>query len=408
MKWSSRLKYLGPGIVIAATGVGAGDLITASVGGARFSTIIIWSAVIGALLKYVLNEGIARWQMSSGESMIESWVRRFPKWISWYFLLFLVLWTFVVGAALSSASGMAAHAIFPFLSVNVWAIIHAIFAFALIRFVRYQVFEYIMKMLIAIMFAIVFYTALQTNPDGLAILKGLTIPKIPKGSFWIILGIIGGVGGSLTLLSYSYWIKEKGWNSQQDFKKIKVDLAVAYFLTGLFGVAMIVISSELNAKTMTGNQMVLSLADQIAINSGVSGRWIFLLGFWGAVFSSMLGVWQGVPYLFSDFIQARQAQKTNSSISSIPLKKDSWYLYFQIYLVFTPLILLFFKKPVWIIIAYAVLGSLFMPFLAVSLFYLNSFKNKLLKNHWLINIILGLSLILFLLLFGIKLFSLFQ
>lgn len=88
MNWSSRLKYLGPGIVIAATGVGAGDLIAASVGGAKYSTIILWSAVLGALLKYVLNEGIARWQMGTGESIIETWVKRFPQWISWFFYFF--------------------------------------------------------------------------------------------------------------------------------------------------------------------------------------------------------------------------------------------------------------------------------------------------------------------------------
>lgn len=403
----SRLKYLGPGIVIAATGVGAGDLIAASVGGAQFSTIILWSAILGAILKYVLNEGIARWQMGSGESMIEAWVNRFPKWISGYFLIFLILWTFIVGAALSSAAGMAAHAIFPFLSVKIWAIIHAVFAFIIVRFIKYQVFENIMKVLIAIMFAIIFYTALHTSPNWVAVLKGIFIPQIPNGSIWIILGIIGGVGGSVTLLSYGYWIREKGWNNQKDFKKVKIDLGVAYFLTGLFGVAMMVIASELKAEVMTGNQMVLSLANQIAISSGETGRWVFLVGFWGAVFSSMLGVWQGVPYLFSDFMQARQTQNTNSSKVSIPLKKDSWYLYFQIYLVFAPLILLFFQKPVWIIITYAVIGSLFMPFLAGSLYYLNTFKNSVFKNQWLIKLMLGLSLLLFLALLGSKLIGYF-
>jgi Mn2+/Fe2+ NRAMP family transporter len=402
VSWRSSFKYLGPGIVIAATGVGAGDLIAASVGGAKFSTIILWSAVLGAILKYVLNEGIARWQMGSNESIIEAWVRRFPKWISWYFLAFLILWTFIVGAALSSASGMAAHAIFPFLSVKTWAVIHAVFAFVLIRFIKYQAFENLMKALIAIMFAIVFYTAIQTSPDWSEIFKGLFIPKIPKGSIWIILGIIGGVGGSLTLLSYGYWIKEKGWNSQKDFKKVKIDLGVAYFLTGLFGVAMMVISSQLKVEAMTGNQMVLSLSDQIASSSGETGKWIFLLGFWGAVFSSMLGVWQGVPYLFSDFMQARQTQKSQSASTSFLLKKDSWYFYFQIYLVFAPLILLFFQKPVWIIITYAVIGSLFMPFLAASLLYLNSFVNKVFRNNWLMVLLLIISMVLFLVLFGIK------
>lgn len=401
------LRNLGPGIAIAATGVGAGDLIAASVGGARFSTVILWSAVVGALLKYVLNEGVARWQMGSNQSLIEAWVKKFPVWISWYFLAFLVIWSFIVGAALSSAAGMAAHAIFPFLSVRVWAVIHAVLAFVLVRSLKYQVFENVMKVLIAIMFVIIFFTAFQTTPDWGAIFAGVLLPTIPKGSIWIILGIIGGVGGSLTILSYGYWIREKGWNAPKDFKRVKTDLGVAYILTGLFGVAMMVISSELKAQVMTGNQMVLSLADQIAQTSGSVGRWIFLIGFWGAVFSSMLGVWQGVPYLFSDFLRARKTQKSQIAEIKPSLSQDNRYLYFQIYLVFAPLILLFFQKPVWIIIAYAVVGSLFMPFLAASLYYLNNFKNKHFKNHWLINIFLWLSLILFLLLLVFKLIDLF-
>jgi len=33
---------------------------------------------------------------------------------------------------------------------------------------------------------------------------------------------------------------------------------------------------------------------------GPAARWAFLVGAWGAVFSSLLGVWQSVPYLFAD------------------------------------------------------------------------------------------------------------
>jgi len=52
----NSVKSIGPGIVIAATGVGAGDLIAASVSGARFGTTILWAAVIGA----IINENLAR------------------------------------------------------------------------------------------------------------------------------------------------------------------------------------------------------------------------------------------------------------------------------------------------------------------------------------------------------------
>ena len=39
---------------------------------------------------------------------------------------------------------------------------------------------------------------------------------------------------------------------------------------------------------------------------GVSGKWIFLVGFWAAVFAALLGVWQSLPYLFTDFLWLRK------------------------------------------------------------------------------------------------------
>lgn len=57
----TRLRALGPGLVLAATGVGAGDMLAAAVAGARYGHAVLWPALVGALLKFALTEGIARW-----------------------------------------------------------------------------------------------------------------------------------------------------------------------------------------------------------------------------------------------------------------------------------------------------------------------------------------------------------
>ena len=69
-KSSFSLKHFGPGLAIAATGLGAGDLIVASVAGAKFGTTILWAAVLGALMKYVMNEGLTRWQLATGTTPV--------------------------------------------------------------------------------------------------------------------------------------------------------------------------------------------------------------------------------------------------------------------------------------------------------------------------------------------------
>jgi hypothetical protein len=52
----SSWKYIGPGIVVAATGVGAGDLVATLVAGANFGYTLLWAAVIGCVVKIALAE----------------------------------------------------------------------------------------------------------------------------------------------------------------------------------------------------------------------------------------------------------------------------------------------------------------------------------------------------------------
>ena len=70
------LSLIGPGILIAATRVGAGDLATASFAGSQLGTAILWAAVIGAFLKFVLNEGLARWQLATGSTVLPPLIQR--------------------------------------------------------------------------------------------------------------------------------------------------------------------------------------------------------------------------------------------------------------------------------------------------------------------------------------------
>jgi len=61
---ASVLAIIGPGILVAATGVGAGDLSVASFCGTTLGLAVLWAVVIGAGLKYALNEGLTRWQLA--------------------------------------------------------------------------------------------------------------------------------------------------------------------------------------------------------------------------------------------------------------------------------------------------------------------------------------------------------
>jgi Mn2+/Fe2+ NRAMP family transporter len=103
----SPLRAIGPGLIVAAAGIGAGDVITATVTGARFGTQLVWALVACVILKWVLNEGVARWQLATGTTVIEACAQRLPRWVSAVFFVYLLIWTFFVGGSLTNACGLA-------------------------------------------------------------------------------------------------------------------------------------------------------------------------------------------------------------------------------------------------------------------------------------------------------------
>ena len=110
---TSTLALLGPGLLVAATGIGAGDLATASFTGSILGTAVLWAAIVGAFLKYVVTEGLARWQLATGDTLQEGLIRRIGRPLGWLFLPYLLIWSFFVATALMSACGVTLHAMIP-------------------------------------------------------------------------------------------------------------------------------------------------------------------------------------------------------------------------------------------------------------------------------------------------------
>jgi len=344
---------------------------------------ILWAVPAGAALKYVLTEGIARWQMSTGASLLEGWGTRAGRMLQAIFLAYLLLWSFFVGGALLGACGVAGAALLPVFDNGqhakaFWGVMHAAAGYLFVRFGGYRLFEGIMSSLVGLMFVTVIVTALLTRPDPGEVLHGFLVPSLPENGLGWVLGVIGGVGGTLTLLSYGYWIREEGRAGRSGLRLCRIDLALGYLVTALFGVSMIVIGSRVEIEKNPA--LVLELAGHLESLVGPGGRWIFLLGFWGAVFSSLLGVWQSVPYLFADIssLWGKQASCPAASPPGpsipgrrLPLHETRAYRRYLLGLTLVPLPLL------WVSIqraqlVYAVVGSLFMPLLALSLLFMNN------------------------------------
>ncbi len=178
------LAVIGPGILISATGVGAGDLAAGAFAGSKLGVAILWAVLLGAFIKYVITEGLARWQLASGQTLIEGAILRLGKPAQYFFISYFLVWTFAVGSSLISACGVAAHALFPVFDSPeqgkiVFGIIHSLLGFLLVWVGSFRFFESVMSLCVGVMFILVVITAVLVAPDWGDVIKGMAIPSIP-------------------------------------------------------------------------------------------------------------------------------------------------------------------------------------------------------------------------------------
>lgn len=390
------LSIILPGLLVAATGVGAGDLITGAMAGHHLG-LLLWIPLLGALLKYILTEGIARYQYATEETLVRGLMHHLGNGFKIPFLLYLIIWSFMVGGALINAVGSSMQSMVPITHGKViYGCSLSLFTIFLLKVGKYQLFERLMTILIGVMFITVIGTSFTFIDQPAELLNELLDFETKTFTNPWFLGVLGGVGGTLTILCYGYWINESQRKGKEGLKVSRIDLAVSYFLTGLFSVSMMILGSKLPSINKAGSLFVQQISELFTSSLGPSGEYIFKLGFFCGVYSSLLGVWQSIPYLFADLYSAHTKKEYKD------LKKTKAYQIALYTIAIIPMISTTIKFQV-IQLLYAVTGALFIPICAVSLIFLNNDKKRgEFKNSVGTNI--GLFLILlFFIAYGIRL-----
>ena len=405
-------KWFGPGIIMATSGIGASDIITATVGGATHGLALLWALMLGVFFKFVLSEGLARWQLATGSTALEGWARYLPRWVMVLFAGYLVLWAAAVSGALVSGCGLAIENITGGAVPRSWGgLAQAVAAFALIWTAHTRGLEQVMKPLIVVMFASIVACAALTFREPVAVLHGLFVPTIPDGGATYVLSLIGGIGGSLTLLSYNYLLRDQGQLDPRNLRSVRLDLATAYLFTAVFGISVMLIANRVfhtDGVAITDREAVSRMAGALAAITGRAGFYIYSIGFWAAVLASLVGVWQTIPSIFADCYGLLRGmppdqRKAATQPTSTP------YRVALLFMVFAALPFAFLGRPLMIVIAFTVLGSLFIPFLAATLLYLNNripFPPPLRSNSLATDIVLGLIVVLFLVVGALEIMAL--
>lgn len=404
--------WLGPGVMMATSGIGASDILTATVGGATYGVALLWALVLGAFCKFVLSEGLARWQLATGSTALEGWASQLPRWVMAVFAGYLVLWSVAVSGALVSGCGLAIENITGGAVPRTWGgFAHAVAALVLIWSARMGGLTRVMKPVIVLMFVSIVSCAALTFREPGAVLRGLLLPTIPTGGGAYVLSLIGGIGGSVTLLSYNYLLRDEGKVDPRNLQAVRRDLAMAYVFTAVFGASVMLIANRVFYSAgiaITDRETVSRMAGALANLTGSAGFYIYGIGFWAAVVASLVGVWQTIPSVFADcYSLVRRLPPAEREAAIQPQARP--YRTALLFMACASVPFAFVNRPLLIVIAFTVLGSLFIPFLAGTLLYLNnrvSFPAPLRRNRLATNVVLVLIIILFVIVGALELSAL--
>lgn len=90
------IRQLGPGLIIAGSIVGSGELIATTAVGAEAGFVLLWLIIIGCLIKVFVQIEFGRYTITNGKTTLEG-LNEVPgprirvNWICWFWLIFIVV-----------------------------------------------------------------------------------------------------------------------------------------------------------------------------------------------------------------------------------------------------------------------------------------------------------------------------
>lgn len=282
-----HLKKIGPSLITAALIFGPGSLIINIKLGAIYGYENLWAIPLSVILMIAYTRLAAILGLTLPDSLIESIRLRYGKILAYILSagIFLITCSFQagnsvgVGVALAELTGI---------SQNILVIAGGLLAICLLFFESfYAILEKMMIIMVALMLVCFFATALYSAPSLVAIGKGL-IPKLPTGSTLLVTALLATSFSVVAAFFQAYLVREKGW-TEEDLPAAKAETATGIILLGtIAGLVMICAAGVLNDAGIVPN----SPADLAKALEPLFGRFssvVFMLGFLGAAFSSLVG-----------------------------------------------------------------------------------------------------------------------
>jgi Mn2+/Fe2+ NRAMP family transporter len=432
------LGLIGPGVVWAGLAIGGGELVLIPRVGSVYGMMFLWMPLLAIALKYFMVNEIGRWSVATGTSIMDG-LALIPgpsKWLNWVLLVVCLYLGAVHIGGLVAMVGIIFHNLVQVFTPFAWSIVIMVSFVVLSWTHRYSILEKVLMVMVGIltisviMIGIAFFPPLRELVEGFMFRIPSVTPEWAVQKYKIssipmveILPAMAFAGcGAVNSLWYSDWALSKGIGLGKYFdglektditydelksldssavEKIKGWLRVMFhdclwganvltIVATFFYLLIAIVILNPMQEAPGGLKFITTLSQTFTKTLGPWAKWLYLLGAFGVIYSTMATIYDGYARSINKLILICLPNWQGYKGISQLWRYRMWFLYgtcanFFLVYVFCAVPVTFLQAAAW------VEGTFLLPVVAFAVAYLTAKKlpslysestGSLIKPHW--------------------------
>lgn len=391
----ATLKRIGPGIILAASIVGSGELIATTTLGAQVGYTALWVILLSCLIKPVVQAEMGRYIIATGETGLASF-NRVPgprlkiNWIVVAWAVMTLLTLLQVGAMFGGVSEVM-NLLVPAIPVWAWVLIFWGITLALLLGGAYDRIERLAMIKVGLFTMLTLLAALLLARmpqyfSWAAVWEGLKF-KMPAEGLATAVAAFGitGVGAS-ELMMYPYWCVEKGyarftgrrdgspeWNARARgwIRVMHTDIVASMFIYTVATVAFYLLGAGIlhGMGKNPGNNpsaMIATLSNIYTQTLGAWSLWVFYVGAIVTLYGTIFAATAANARVFADMARLMEAFRADDYA-----RRKRYRDIFIVVLTAIPVaLILFIKSPVKMVVAGGLAQAMMLPIIGIGTIYL--------------------------------------
>lgn len=387
------LRRIGPGVVLASSIVGSGELIATTTLGAKVGYSALWIILLSCLVKPAVQAELGRYTIASGETGLAG-LNRVPgprlkgaNWIVWLWAGMTLVTLMQIGAMYGGVTQVMLL-LFPAVPAAAYVVGFAALTLGLLlgggydRIEKFAVVKVGLFTFLTVLAAVLLFRSPSFHLGEM--LGGLS-PQIPGSGLGTALAVFGitGVGAS-ELFMYPYWCVEKGyarragpndgsdaWTSRAKgwSRVMLVDILASMVIYTLATVAFYLLGAGVLHAAGTvpkGSETITTLS---AMYTKTLGGWsapVFYLGAVVTLYGTIFAATAANSRVFADMFRLMGSFASDDYTARVKVRDR-----FIILLTLVPVVLfLAFGNPVQMVVIGGTAQALMLPVISIGTLYL--------------------------------------